>query len=332
MREKIEKREHNFLSEYATKSTLAKRKREIPKDEYRTAFQIDRDKIYHSTSFRRLAHKTQVFPMPVNDLIRTRLTHTIEVSQIARSIANGIEANEDLTEAIALGHDLGHTPFGHTGEYVFNDILKEYGGFRHNEHSVKVVEFIERDGRGLNLTLQTIDGIKNHGTSSKPSTIEGEIVRLSDKIAYVNHDLEDSISLGIIKEEDLKTLNINVLGFDRKLYVDTIIKNIIEESQNSPHIEINKEIHDDLYTLRKFLSERVYSNKDKNDIHEKVVHILNVLHNHFMKYPEKMLPFFHERVSNGEEKSIVVCDFLATMTDRYAISVFEDICIPKPWL
>ncbi|MFV0520387.1 MAG: deoxyguanosinetriphosphate triphosphohydrolase [Lachnospirales bacterium] len=331
MRKKIEERESIFLSKYATKSIDGLRKKEVPEDEYRTSFQIDRDKIYHSTAFRRLAHKTQVFTIPKNDHIRTRLTHTMEVSQIARSIATGIDANEDLTEAIALGHDLGHTAFGHSGEFVLNNILKDFGGFNHSEHSVKVVEFLEREGKGLNLTIQTIDGIKNHGTKSVPNTIEGEIVKLSDKVAYVNHDLEDSLTLGIIKEDDLKSLKLNYLGLDRKEYVNIIIKNVISQSQNTPHINIDKDIYDDIYNLRSFLIKNVYESTEKDVAYYKSEFILKSLFEHFMKNPDEMTSFFFKRFEDEHIKEIVICDYLASMTDRYAITLFESVFIPKPW-
>ncbi|MFV0439848.1 MAG: deoxyguanosinetriphosphate triphosphohydrolase [Lachnospirales bacterium] len=332
MRKILEQRELDNLSIYATKSKDATRRNPYTYEEFRTDFQIDRDKIYHCTSFRRLMHKTQVFISPMSDHYRTRLTHTLEVSQIARSIARGICANEDLTEAIAIGHDLGHTPFGHTGEEALNNILKDFGGFKHNKHSVRVCEVLERDGKGLNLTFETLDGIENHGTSSKPKTIEGEIVRLSDKIAYVNHDIEDAIRGKLISAIDLPQNSIELLGDKSGDRIGFIIQDVINNSMNKQHIEISNDVNEALYGLRKFLFQNVYSNEDNVNERNKIEFILFALYNYFMKKPQEMPEEYISMLEKEKHREIVVCDYIAGMTDRYATNTFNSIYIPKGWI
>ncbi len=332
MREKLEQRELQNLSEYATKSREALREIKEEEKTHRLAFQVDRDRIYHSRSFRRLMHKTQVFISPTGDHYRTRLTHTLEVAQVARSIARSINVNEDLVEAIALGHDLGHTPFGHTGEESINSILKDFGGFSHNEHSVKVVRELEKNGKGLNLTIQTIDGIKNHGSSSKPSTIEGEIVKIADKIAYVNHDIEDSISANIITENDLPKECIDLLGNTNSKRIDFIICNIIDNSLDRPHIKMSDEVFTKLYKLRKFLKSNVYKNELNTKERNKINFIIESLYEYYYKNIHKLPPEYIKKIDEGEDVTIVVCDYIAGMTDRYAIHTFEDKFMPKSFI
>ncbi len=332
MREKFEKREMENLSKYATKSVDGIRERHEEKGEYRLAFQVDRDRIYHSKAFRRLMHKTQVFISPTGDHYRTRLTHTLEVSQIARSIARNIRANEDLAEAISLGHDIGHTPFGHTGEDAINEILKDFGGFKHNKHSVKVVREIEKNGRGLNLTIQTLDGIKNHGSSAKPMTIEGEIVKIADKIAYVNHDIEDAICAKLITEEDLPKDCVELLGNNNSDRIDFIIKDIVTNTINTPHLNISDDVFEKLYVLRKFLRDCVYRNELNTKERNKIHFIIESLYNYYMKNLHTLPKEYLLKIENGENETIVVCDYIAGMTDRFAIHNFNDIFVPKSFI
>ncbi len=332
MKRFLEKREKEFLSEFATKSDSATREKLEEEEKYRLAFQIDRDRLYHCKSFRRLMHKTQVFISPTGDHYRTRLTHTLEVSQIARSIARSIRVNEDLVEAIALGHDIGHTPFGHTGEDAINVILKDFGGFKHNLHSVKVVREIEKYGKGLNLTLQTLDGIKNHGSSAKPMTIEGEIVKIADKIAYVNHDIEDAIYANIITKEDLPKDCIELLGNSNSDRIEFIIEDIVKNTVNSPHLNISKEVFEKLYILRKFLRHRVYSDELNVNERNKINFIIQSLFNYYEKNIDKLPKEYLFKIENGENKTIIICDYISGMTDRYAIHTFEKIFVPKSFI
>ncbi len=332
MRDILEEKEAEILSEFATKSIDATRENNEKDEKFRLAFQIDRDRIYHCKSFRRLMHKTQVFISPTGDHYRTRLTHTLEVSQIARSIARSIYVNEDLVEAIALGHDLGHTPFGHTGENAINSILKDLGGFRHNEHSVKVVRELEKNGKGLNLSLQTLDGIKNHGSSSKPFTIEGEIVKIADKIAYVNHDIEDSICANIITEKDLPKDCIQLLGDTNSKRINFIIEDIVNNSTNKPHIIISQDVFEKLYKLRKFLSQHVYTNELNINERNKINFIIQSLYDYYYKNIHKLPAEYLQKIEKGDNKTIVVCDYIAGMTDRYAVHTFEEKFLPKSFI
>jgi dGTPase len=334
IRNEIEEREDKFLSPYAVRSKNSKgRDRKEKEDEIRTCFQRDRDRIIHSKAFRRLKHKTQVFISPVEDHYRTRITHTLEVAQIARTIARALSLNEDLTEAIALGHDLGHTPFGHAGEDVLNDILKTLDVapkryFMHNEQSVRVVEVLEKGGKGLNLTWEVRDGILHHPQKDKqlPATLEGQIVRYSDHIAYIRHDIEDSLLAGIIKEKDLPKQHTDILG---KNILDTIIPNMIEKSKGKNNIQMDKRIEDSMNGLYDFLYEKVYTSSTAKGEEKKIPYLLAQLFKYYRENPEK-LPYYK---STLKEIDIVqnIIDFIAGMTDRYATNKFTEIFIPNEW-
>jgi len=330
LREIQEKRELTDLSEYASFSSRTKG-RKVPEKEcdIRTSYQRDRDRILHCKAFRRLMHKTQVFLLPQGDHYRTRLVHTLEVSQNARTIARALRLNEDLTEAIALGHDLGHTPFGHAGEKVLNDIC----GFKHSEQSIRIAEILEKQGKGLNLTAEVIDGIANHCTAGKPSTLEGQIVRFSDKIAYVNHDIEDAIRAHILKEEDLPKEYTDVIGNSSTQRIDTLIKDIIKNSENKDKVSMSEEVYNALYGLRQYLFDNVYNNPVATREESKVYTLIEQLFRYYEKHPDKMPEEYVEQLKKGEYivKQRVICDYVAGMTDRYAIGKFEELCIPSSW-
>lgn len=327
VREETERNEKLFLSEYAclSEKTRGRKVSEVPCS-IRTEFQRDRDRIIHCNAFRRLKHKTQVFLSPVSDHYRTRLTHTLEVSQIARTIARALRLNEDLTEAIALGHDLGHTPFGHDGERVLNKLID--GGFRHYEQSVRVVEIIEREGNGLNLTDEVIDGIKNHTTKGKPYTLEGQIVRYSDKIAYINHDIEDAIRGNVISESDLPSAPVKVLGRTKSERITTLVTSIIENSSDS--ICMDGEVQSAHDELRKFMFDRVYLSDKIQHEKDKANYIVNFLFTYYHKGIEKMPPLYIE-FAEKYGKTRAVCDFISGMSDDYAVNLFKEICIPNSW-
>ena len=325
VRERIYAREENFLSPYATRSNATKgRMREEKICDFRTDFQRDRDRIIYSKSFRRLKNKTQVFCAPEGDHYITRLTHTLDVSQIARSISRCLGLNEDLAEAIALGHDLGHTPFGHVGERVLGALSKH--GFWHNEQSLRVVDVIEKNGMGLNLTFEVRDGIVNHKSSGKPQTLEGEAVSLADRIAYINHDIEDAIRAGILKEEDLPKKAVQVLGKGTSGRIHTAIKDIYETSYGQPHVRMSDEVMDATNVLRKFMFNGVYDLANKQ-IQDRSERMLTQLFEYFMSHVDK-LPNPYFKLLDEYDKDRVVCDYLSGMTDRYAITVFEDLFIP----
>ena len=326
IRQEIEERERSFLSPHAALSSRTRGRRH-PEEEcdYRSAFQRDRDKIIHCKSFRRLKHKTQVFISPVEDHYRTRLTHTLEVSQIARTLARALKLNEDLAEAIALGHDLGHTPFGHSGEYELDDILKtNYGQrFFHNEQSVRVVEVIEKDGRGLNLCWEIIDGIRNHTPDDPlPSTLEGQLVRLSDRIAYLRHDIEDAIRAGVLTQDQLPKQPMKALG-DHIL--DPIIKSIIVNSRDKSEINMDPEIQAAMDTLYDFMYKNVYTNPTAKKEESKVPELLRQLFRYYHYNPD-----FQKGLSEADQLQHTV-DFIAGMTDRYAITKFEELFVPNEW-
>ena len=308
-REEIEKREYKILSPYATKAAETKG-RVYPEEkcDIRTEFQRDRDRIIHSKAFRRLMHKTQVFLAPEGDHYRTRLTHTIEVSQIARTICRGIGLNEDLAEAIAMGHDLGHTPFGHIGEKALNDIHE--GGFRHNIQSLRVVDVLEGDPKkgGINLTAEVRDGILNHTGSTVPFTLEGQVVKTSDRIAYINHDIDDAIRSGIIKQEELPKDCINHLGKDHRTRINTMVRDMIKSSYNKEIISMSRDVLKYMNELRDFMFVSVYLNSSvkKNENNEEVELIIKTLYEHYGK--------------NENAK-----DMIAGMTDRYAIKTYEKL-------
>ncbi|PMQ02407.1 MAG: deoxyguanosinetriphosphate triphosphohydrolase [Dictyoglomus sp. NZ13-RE01] len=339
IREKLQEKEKILLSPYATLSINSKG-RLIPEEEcpIRTCFQRDRDRIIHSKAFRRLKHKTQVFLAPEGDHYRTRLTHTLEVAQIARTISRALFLNEDLTEAIALGHDLGHTPFGHMGEKVLDDIAKSFNlkGFSHAEQSLRVVDKIERDGKGLNLTWEVREGILQHTKgqvdlrvcySQKISeTLEGEVVRVSDVIAYLNHDLDDALRAGVIKEEEIPKNVINILGKTHRERINTMVQNVVYNSIDSPVLRFDEEILSAMEELRKFLYDTLYVNPQVKSENKRVELLITGLFEYFYKNPN-LLPY----PFNQEDKVIGIIDYIAGMTDRYAIELFENIYIPKPW-
>lgn len=317
IRERLEEIELNNLSKYATKSTETKGRKE-PVDEcvIRTEFQRDRDRIIHSKAFRRLKHKTQVFLSPFDDHFRTRLTHTLEVSQIARTISRALALNEDLTEAIALGHDLGHTPFGHCGEGVLNHLVEK--GFRHNEQSVRVVEVIEN----LNLCQETIDGIFTHSWGLKPKTCEAQVVQLADKIAYINHDIDDSIRAGIISEEDLPQECQNYFTSNANKRLSKMINDIITNSIDSPTISMSDECWDYTTLLREWMFKNVYIDSPAKLEEKKTARIVCELYKYYSE-------FLENKVDKENIEQIVV-DYISGMTDQYAIEKFKELFIPKP--
>lgn len=330
IREQMEERELEYLSPYATLSKNSKgRKIKEEECDIRPVFQRDRDRIVHCKAFRRLKQKTQVFLLPKGDHYRTRLTHTLEVSQNARTIAKALRLNEELVEAIALGHDLGHTPFGHAGERALNELRP--GGFRHNEQSVRVVESIEKEGRGLNLTWEVIDGIRNHKTSGRPSTLEGQIVRLSDKIAYINHDIDDAIRAQVLKEEDIPVKYREVLGFSTQERLNTLIHDIIEQSWEKNEICMSPDVAQAMQGLRQFMFQNVYTNPVAKGEETKAKELLERLFVYYLKHIDLLPGYYLQMLEDGEENDRVVCDYIAGMTDQYALAKYSEYFMPKSW-
>lgn len=334
IREITEKIEEMTLSKYATLAKNSKGRDRVEKEcDIRTVFQRDRDRILHSKSFRRLKHKTQVFLNPVGDHYRTRLTHTLEVSQIARTIGKALRLNEDLIEAIALGHDLGHTPFGHAGERALNEVYSK--GFEHCVQSLRIVEKLERNGEGLNLTKEVRDGILNHRTSGNPFTLEGQVVRLSDKIAYVNHDIDDAIGAKIMKDSELPKSITDVLGNSVKKRIDFLIKNAITNSMDKNKIVLSRDAAEALKDLKKWLFENLYNNDNKKNIAKVEEHkaevLLKVLFGHFQRNIDELPKEYIDLISKGENKNQVVVDYISGMTDDFAIHTYENIYLPKGW-
>ena len=330
VRQKLEAWEHEYLCEYAAFSDQSKgRDLEEPMCDVRTIYQRDRDRIIHCKAFRRLKEKTQVFLSPEGDHYRTRMTHTLEVSQTARTIARALRLNEELTEAIALGHDLGHTPFGHAGERALNEVCSK--GFKHNEQSIRVVEHLEKKGRGLNLTVEVRDGIVNHKTTGKPSTLEGKIVQISDKIAYINHDIDDAIRGGILKEEDLPNNCTDILGKRTRDRLNTIIHDVILHSEGTGDIICSPEIRQAMTELRSFLFDTVYTNPVAKGEEGKAKRMLQELFHYYMSRPEAMTEEFVQMINDGEDREIVVCDYIAGMTDNYAVRKFQEAFEPTGW-
>lgn len=333
IRERYEQFEIEHLSNKAAKSRFSKG-RETPelKCDIRTEYQRDRDRILHSKAFRRLKHKTQVFLSPEGDHYRTRLTHTLEVSQISRTIARSLNLNEDLTEAIAHGHDLGHTPFGHTGERILNDLCET--GFKHNEQSLRVVEFLEirNEKQGLNLTFEVKDGILNHPLGYVPATLEGQIVSISDRIAYINHDIDDAVRACIINPEQIPDKFLQKLGYTHGQRINTMIVNVINNSIDKDKICMSDEIDHYTTELRDFLFENVYYNKIAKSEEEKTTFIVSKIFEYYTKHFES-LPKFYLMIyeKNNFSKSEIIKDYIAGMTDRFAMKTFEELYIPKPW-
>ncbi len=315
--------EEEYLWEHATRSYPAQRPEPEADSEVRTPFQRDRDRIVHTKAFRRLKHKTQVFIAPEGDHYRTRLTHTIETCCIARTVARALGLNEDLTEAIGLGHDLGHPPFGHIGEEAIDEALRELGedGFRHNRHSLRVVDELERDGRGLNLTEQVRDGILNHTGPTHPATLEGRIVRLVDRVAYINHDIDDSVRAGILAEGELPAKEIELLGATGAARIDRLVNDIVASSRTAGDIAQSEEIGRAMLRLRKFMFDRVYLGPEARSEHQRVQRTLRGLFEHYLEQPEL--------IGAGEGGVQAVTDYVAGMTDRYAIASFRRLALPE---
>ena len=331
IRERFEEKEFQELSPCASHSRNS-RGRDLPEPEcdIRTVYQRDRDRILHSKAFRRLKDKTQVFLAPQGDHYRTRLTHTLEVSQTARTVAKALKLNEDLVEAIALGHDLGHTPFGHAGEDALNEVCPE--GFAHYKQSLRVVEILEKEGRGLNLTWEVRDGIRNHKSSGNPHTLEGQIVRLSDKIAYINHDIDDAIRGGIIREDELPRTYTDILGHSTRERLNTLIHDIVEQSQGVPDIRMSEDVEFAFRGFRKFMFEHVYTNPKAKGEEQKAIHIVKELFRYYMDHPELLPNEYVERMwQSGETQERSVCDYISGMTDQYAIEKFQEFFIPVSW-
>ncbi|MBE5944303.1 MAG: deoxyguanosinetriphosphate triphosphohydrolase [Lachnospiraceae bacterium] len=330
LRQYFEQREHEMYRGCASFSDETKgRQREESKCDIRTDFQRDRDRIIHCKSFRRLKHKTQVFLAPGGDHYRTRLTHTLEVSQIARTIARALRLNEDLTEAIALGHDLGHTPFGHAGERALSTLTAK--PFRHNEQSVRVVEYLEKNGMGLNLTWEVKDGILNHKTNTMPSTLEGCIVRISDKIAYVNHDIDDGIRAGILTEESLPKMSTDVLGHSTRDRINTLIHSVVTNSMNKDFISLSDEVQEALTELRGFMFKDLYTNPIAKSEEAKAEQLICMLYNEYMDSTDKLPKEYIDYIEKGINKETVVCDYIAGMTDNYAVEMAQELFVPKFW-
>jgi dGTPase len=329
-REEREVLEHKVLSEYASFSDQSRgRDREEPQCDLRTVYQRDRDRILHCKAFRRLKHKTQVFLSPDEDHYRTRLSHTLEVSQIARTIARALKLNEDLTEAIALGHDMGHTPFGHVGERTLSACAGH--PFRHNEQSVRVVEKLENKGAGLNLTWEVRDGILNHKTALHPATLEGQVVRLSDKIAYVNHDIDDAIRGNILNETDLPESIRAVLGSSTRDRLNTLIHDVIKNSEGICEVRMSEGVQNALSMLREYMFEYLYTNPIAKSEEVKADRMIRLLYDYYMEDVSRLTNECIEMIYMGEEQYVVVCDYIAGMTDNYALEMFREIYTPKSW-
>ena len=336
IREKLENNEKNSLIKYGSLSVNSKgRERLEEKDSIRTDYMLDRDRILHSKSFRRLKHKTQVYIKTWGDHYRTRLTHTLEVSQIARTIGKSIGLNEDLIEAIAIGHDIGHVAFAHNGEEVLNELLPT--GFRHNENSVRVLTKIENLGQGLNLTKEVLDGILHHSGFSKDSdkafTLEGQVVRYSDKIAYVNHDIDDSIRAGLLKEEELPRNLVDILGNSGRIRIDTLVKDCIYntlDNIDSEKIEVSlsPEVEKALSELRAFMFERIYKGSILKVERDKAKFVLKQVYDYFLGNPDKM-PDFYKKIAFEEGMHQGVADYISGMSDDYCLLLFNDIYVPK---
>lgn len=329
MKEKTLEIEKRFLSRYACRSdrTLGRLREEEPCP-MRTDFQRDRDRIMHCKSFRRLKNKTQVFFSPEGDHYRTRLTHTLNVSQVARAIARALSLNEDLTEAIALGHDLGHTPFGHSGERILTKLNPN--GFEHNVQSGRVVDVLERNGKGLNLTREVVDGIINHKMSCFPKTLEGKAVSLADRIAYVNHDIDDAIDSGFITFDDLPKSIIKKLGKSSSERINTMIGSIYRESDGKNKVEMETEIAKATLDLRNFLFDRVYNANVLKMEEERAERMITALYEYLGKHLEKLPTFYYQELENTD-KDTVLCDYISGMSDMYVVKTFSELFIPNNW-
>lgn len=325
IREELEARERTYLSPYAVCSADTKgRERPMTPCSLRTDFQRDRDRILHCKSFRRLKFKTQVFLAPEGDHYRTRLTHTLEVAQVARTLARCLRLNEDLTEAIALGHDLGHTPFGHCGERALNELTAD--GFSHNEQSKRVVEVLE-GGEGLNLTWEVRDGILNHSGKLKPATLEGACVARADRIAYINHDIDDAIRAGVLREFELPHELLRILGETHGQRIDTMIGDIVQESRDQNYVRMSDRIQEASDELRRFMFEKVYMDEWRAAEEKKCTHVINELFGYYMEHPGEM-PLEYVQISYRDGTERAVTDYLACMTDRYALRAYQQLFVP----
>ncbi|MCI8417555.1 MAG: deoxyguanosinetriphosphate triphosphohydrolase [Lachnospiraceae bacterium] len=331
IRQEMERWEEAALSPFASLSSKSRgRKIEEPACDIRPVYQRDRDRILHCKSFRRLKHKTQVFLTPKGDHYRTRLTHTLEVAQIARTVARALRLNEELTEAIALGHDLGHAPFGHAGERALDQVAD--CGFAHNEQSVRVVELLEKKGQGLNLTWEVRDGIRNHPTAGQPHTLEGKIVRLADKIAYINHDIDDAIRGGILAEKDIPWDYRRILGFTTRERLNTLIHDVIYQSFGKPDIGMSEQVEKAMGDLRRFMFANVYTNPRAKGQEEKAENLLKSLFTCYMEHPSLLPEEYMQLIEKqGESQDRVVCDYIAGMTDQYATEKFQELYVPDVW-
>ncbi|HLJ84332.1 MAG TPA: deoxyguanosinetriphosphate triphosphohydrolase [Candidatus Eremiobacteraceae bacterium] len=352
IREELEAREAATLSPHAALASNSRgRQMPEPEDPIRTCFQRDRDRIIHSKAFRRLMHKTQVFLSPLGDHYRTRLTHSIEVMQLSRSIARGLMLNEDLAEAIALGHDLGHSPFGHAGESALTEIGSQYDPefkFIHSQQSLRVVMYLERrhDAEGLNLTEEVLDGIAKHsknkgalaGWADLPFTLEGQIVRYADRLAYINHDIDDAIRAGLIAQDDLPRSALAVLGSRGSIRVQTVVEDMIAACRGKNQIKLSDRVLDAVETIKEYMYERVYLNAEAKTEEPKAQNIVKRLFSYYMEHPSEMPPEFAEGLSRGDTLVRRVCDYVAGFTDRYAIKKFKELFVdplesllPKEW-
>lgn len=329
LREKTQRREELTLSPYACRAVDTRgRDRAEEECDIRTCFQRDTDRIVYSKAFRRLMHKTQVFLQPEGDHYRTRMTHTLEVARIARTIARALALNEDLTEAIALGHDLGHTPFGHAGERVLNQLMPD--GFAHYRQSVRVVERLEKNGEGLNLTWEVRNGILCHTKGTPAATLEGQVVRLADHIAYINHDIEDALRGGVIYPMDLPLNVSNVLGFTHKERIDTLVRDAIEASMDQDHICQSQQVREAMQELKAFMFENVYTNPMAKGEESKAQDMLCRLFEYYRSHPEE-LPEDFQTILVEEGTNRAVCDYIAGMTDPFAADQFQRLFIPAGW-
>jgi len=329
VRERTEQIEREVLSDRAALAAESKeRERHEESDPLRTVFHTDRDRIVHSKAFRRLKHKTQVFVAPEGDHYRVRLTHTLEVAEVARTVARALRLNEDLTEAIALGHDLGHTPFGHLGEEALTPFLGR--AFRHNEQSLRVVDFLENDGHGLNLSWEVRDGILNHPWSMPlPATLEGQVARFADRLAYVNHDVDDAVRAGLLRPEDLPPASTAVLGRTHDERVNTLVTDLVEHSRDRDEIGLSEAVLGALDVLRSFLFEGVYLRPEARAEQEKAVSLVRALFSYYLEHPEAV-PAEYRAVPG--DMATQVADYIAGMTDRFALRTYEQLFLPQGWL
>lgn len=343
VRQQLEANEERLVGPRGQRSVESRgRRHPIKTCELRTAYMRDRDRILHSKSFRRLSHKTQVFLSPEGDHYRTRLTHTLEVTQISRTVARALELNEDLAEAIALAHDLGHTPFGHVGEEALSEMFRDLGArspsiypglqpyFNHNEQSLRVVDFIEYEGKGLNLTEEVRDGILNHTGEQHPATLEGQIVRIADRIAYVNHDIDDAIRAGLLTTEALPPHPVEVLGRYHGVRINKMVGDMIATSRDKPKIAMSAEVTGATSELREFLFENIYMESAAKIENPKAKRVLRTLFKYYLEKPAELPPEFQP--GSGEEVPVKVGDYVAGMTDRYALRRYEDLFLPRAWV